>query len=308
MGQAISGALCARSAQVGKDDRVRSHVDELVAWGTRIGKELTRTRAALASGGLAYFTALAVAPAAIALGAIAGLILDPEKVRDTLESIAERTPGSSEHTESAINVLVGLVESSSASAFTVTTVVSVLLAVYASSKVALGVRMAMNGAFGVVETRSGLVERGISAVVTLVGLIVAVGLVVLLTIVPQILDWLGVKSITTTTGSWSVDWLLILVLVYLAVRWVMGHAPIGGQPVPWMSPGVIIGALWIVAVTGGVGVYAHFSASLGAAVLVLGTAVVVLLWLYLCFLGLLWGAAIEADSQVRRRTSAAAQQ
>lgn len=292
---------------MGKDDDVKALTAQLLAWGKLLGRDLTRTRAALAAGGLAYFVALAVAPAAIALGAIAGLILDPEQVRDTLESLAQRTPGSSAQTQSAIDILVGLVESSSASAFTVTTIVSVILAVYASSKVVLGLRMAMNGAFAVVETRSGLIERGISAVVTLVGLIVAAGLVVLLTIVPQVLDWLGLTAVTTT-GSWPVDWLLILALVFLAVRWVMRHAPNGGQPVPWTSPGVIIAAVWIVAVTGGVGAYAHFSASLGAAVLVLGTAVVVLLWLYLCFLGLLWGAAIEANSQVRRRTSAAVRQ
>ena len=43
--------------------------------------------------------------------------------------------------------------------------------------------------------------------------------------------------------------------------------------------------------------------------LVFGTAVVILLWLYLCFVALLWGAIIEADDQrradaLRTRTSA----
>lgn len=283
-----------------------SRVQQLMVWGKRLARDLTRTRASLAAGGLAYFVALSIAPAAIALGALAGLILDPDQVRSTLESLAQRTPGADEHAQSAVNVLAGLVESSSASAFTVTTVVSVLLAVYASSKVVLGMRMAMNSTFGVVETRSGLIERGIAAVITLVGLVLAVGLVALLTAVPPVLQWLGVGTLTTTSGSWAIDWLVILALVYLAVRWVMHHAPNTGRPVPWDSPGAVLASLWIVAVTGGVGVYAHFSASLGAAVLVLGTAVVVLLWLYLCFLGLLWGAAIEADRQnasLRTRTS-----
>ena len=283
-----------------------SRVRQLVARCQRLGRELSRTRAALAAAGLAYFVALSLAPAAIALGALAGLILDPADVRNALESLAERPPGANEHGQSAINVLVGLVESSSASAFTVTTVVSVVVAIYASSKVVLGTRMAMNTAFGVVETRPGLVERGLSAVVTLVGLVVALGLVLLLTAVPRVVDWLGVGAVTTSTGSWIVDWLVVLALVYLAVRWIMQHAPTGRHRVPWTSAGAILAAIWIVAVTGGVGVYAHFSASLGAAVLVLGTAVVVLLWLYLCFLGLFWGASIEADRQaafVKTRTS-----
>ena len=55
------------------------------------------------------------------------------------------------------------------------------------------------------------------------------------------------------------------------------------------------------AATIGVGIYTRFSASLSAAVLVFGTAVVMLLWLYLCFVALLWGAIIEADD-ARTRT------
>lgn len=293
---------------LGKDDLVTGRVGQLVQWGKRLGLDLRRTRTSLAAGGLAYFVALSIAPAAIALGSLAGLFLDPADVRSALESLADRTPGVNENTQSAINVLVGLVESSSASTFTVTTVVSVLVAIYASSKVVLGTRMAMNSAFGVVETRPGLVERGISAVITLVALVVAVGLVIVLTAVPRILEWLGAESITTSTGNGALDWLIILALVYLAVRWLIQHAPNSAQKVPWTSPGAILAAIWIVGVTGGVGVYAHFSASLGAAVLVLGTAVVVLLWLYLCFLGLLWGAAIEADRQfglAKTRTSEA---
>ena len=291
----------AADVPVGKDGGVKQRIAEVVAWGQALGTDFTRSRASLVAGGLAYFVALSLAPVAVALGSLAGLILDPADVRSALESLAERTPGSSPSTESAIDVLVGLVETSSSSAFTVTTVVSVLLAVYASSKVVLGLRMGMNSVFGVVETRSGLIERGISAVVTLVGLVVGVALVILLTVVPRVLDWLGLATVTTTTGSWIVDWLVILALVYLAVRWLLHHAPNGGRRVPWTSPGAILAALWIVAVTGGVGVYAHYSASLGAAVLLFGTAVVILLWIYLCFLGLLWGAVIEAAAQRARQ-------
>jgi membrane protein len=91
--------------------------------------------------------------------------------------------------------------------------------------------------------------------------------------------------------------LVVLALVYLCVRWVMHHAPNHGKPVPWNSLGVALATVGIVGATVGVGVYARFSASLGAAVLLFGTAIVILLWLYLCFLALLWGAVIEADRQ-----------
>jgi membrane protein len=271
-----------------------------------------RTRASLAAGGLAYFVALSVAPAALAFGTLAGLFLDPVDVRDALERLAGRAPESVGNMQPVIDALVSTVESASASAFTITTVVGAVIAIYASSKVVLGLRMAMNTIFGVVETRGGLIERAISAIVTLVGLIAAVAIVVVLTLLPRVLDWLGVTHVPLTTGSWLVDWVFVVGIVYLAVRWVLHHAPNQARRVAWTSRGAIAGTLGITAATIGVGIYARFSTSLSAAVLVFGTAVVILLWLYLCFVALLWGAIIEADDQraadaadgLRTRTSA----
>jgi membrane protein len=288
---------------------VKERLRAVVAWGSRLGLEYTRTRASLAAGGLAYFVALSIAPAALAFGTLAGLFLDPEDVRSVLERIAERAPGSVGNLQPVIDALVSTIESASATAFTITTLVSALIAIYAASKVVLGVRMAMNTVFGVEETRSGLIERAIATVITLVGLVAAVALVILLTLVPRVLGWLGVSSIPLSTGSWLADWLIVGALVFVAVRWTLHHAPNQSRRVAWTSRGAWAATAGIAAATIGVGVYARFSTSLSAAVLVFGTAVVILLWLYLCFVALLWGAIIEADDQrradaVRTRTSA----
>ena len=282
---------------------MRSRVQQLLAWGQRLSLDYQRSRASLAAGGLAYFVALSIAPAALAFGTVAGLVLDPVDVRTALENLAGRAPGTVGNMQPAIDAIVGMIEGASATAFTATTLISALVAIYASSKVVLGVRMAMNTVFGVVETRSGLIERGISTIITLIGLVAAVGIVVLMTFVPRILQWLGVTGFAATTGNWLLDWLIVLVLIFASVRWVMHHAPNGGQRVPWTSPGVSLATVGIGLATVGVGIYARFSASLGAAVLVFGTAVVILLWLYLCFVALLWGAIVEAERQ--RRVSAA---
>jgi membrane protein len=282
----------------------------IVGWGTRLGLEYTRTRASLAAGGLAYFVALSIAPAALAFGTLAGLVLDPQDVRAVLERLAERAPGTVGNLQPVIDALVSTIEGASATAFTVTTLVSALIAVYASSKVVLGVRMAMNTVFGVEETRGGLVERAVATVVTLVGLVAAVALVILLTLVPRVLSWLGLSAVPVSTGSWIADWLIVCALVFLAVRWTLHHAPNQSRRVAWTSRGAWAATGGIAAVTIGVGIYTKFSASLSAAVLVFGTAVVILLWLYLCFVALLWGAIIEADDQrradaLRTRTIAA---
>ncbi len=270
---------------------------DLVAWGSRLSLDYQRSRVSLAAGGLAYFVALSVVPAALALGTLAGLILDPDQVRDALDRIGERAPGTVDAFKPVLEALVSTIETASASAFTITTLVSAVVAVYAASKVVLGLRMAMNTIVGVVETRSGLVERAVSAVVTLVALVVAVGLVAVATFLPTVLRWLGVERSTILTGSGVIDWLIIAVLVHISVRWLLQHSPNQARRVAWTAPGALMATAGILVVTAGVGVYARLSTSLSAAVLVFGTTVVVLLWLYLCFVSLLWGAVVEADRQ-----------
>jgi membrane protein len=279
-------------------------LEPILEWGRRISLDFQRNRASLAAGGLAYFVALSLAPAALAFGTVAGLFLDPADVRTVLNNLVARAPGTINGAQAAIDALVNLVEGASASTITITTVVSVLIAVYAASKVVLGLRMAMNTTFGLVETRGGFIERIVSALITLVGLVAGVAIVVILTFLPRLLQWLGVEGFSLSTGSWLVDWGVGLVLVYLAVRWLMHHSPNYGQSVPWRSLGVLVATVGIVGATVGVGIYARFSASLGAAMLLFGTAIVVLLWLYLCFLALLWGAIIEADRQRSVRPTA----
>lgn len=270
---------------------------EMIAWGSRLGADYTRNRASLAAGGLAYFVALSLAPAALAVGTLAGLFLEPVEVRTALEALMARAPETAGDLQPLVDALVSVVETASASAFTITTLVSALIAIYAASKVVFGLRMAMNTAFGVTETRSGLVERAVATAFTLVGLVLMVAAVILLTFVPRVLDWLGLSGRTTTSGSWLLDWLVVVVLVFVTVRWILRHGPNKGERVPWSSLGAITATLGIFGVTVGVGVYARFSSSLGAAVLLFGTAVVILLWFYLCFVSLMWGAIIEADRQ-----------
>jgi membrane protein len=270
---------------------------DVLIWWQRLSLNYQRNRVALAAGGLAYFVALSVAPAALAFGTMAGLVLDPAQVRDALERLAERTPGTVDAFRPMLESLLSTIETASASTFTITALISVFVAIYGASKVVFGLRMAMNTIFGVIETRSGLIDRAISAVVTLVGLVVAVGLVVVAAVLPSVLAELGVDRPSLLTGSPWVEWLVIAILVYLAARWLLAHAPDHSRRVPWASRGALVATVGILVVTAGVGVYARLSTSLNAAVLVFGTAVVVLLWLYLCFVSLLWGAIIEADDQ-----------
>jgi membrane protein len=278
-------------------ERLKAWTGVVQAW----SDDYSRHRFSLAAGGLAYFVALSIGPAALALGALAGLVLEPEQVRSAIDRVVQAAPISDAQGDSIVAAVVGLVESASTTAFTVTTVVGVLVAVYAASKVVLGVRHALSAAFGDQELRRGLIERAFSAVVTLVALVVGVAAVVAMTLVPRIVEWLGLDGATVGTGSGLWDWIALSAAVY-ALAWVaLRFAPAGGHRMRVIAPGPLITTAGVIAVTAGVGIYAQNSGSLGAAVLVFGTAIVGLLWLYLCFVALMWGAVVEAS---RTRTTA----
>lgn len=284
---------------------MNERIREAIVYGRTISEEYRRTRASLAAGGLAYFVALSLAPAALALGTLAGLLLDPADVTAALERLAGRAPETFDAIEPVTTAVMSTVESASAGSFTITTLVGLLIAVYSASKVVLGLRMAMNSAFSVRETRGGLVERGFAAIVTLLGLVGAVAVVILLTVVPRVLAWLDLPTVPVSTGIGVLDWGIVVVAVFVVVRWLLTHGPNRRARVPWRSLGAWVATLGIMAATAGVGVYVHYSASISTAILLFGTAVVLLLWLYLCFVALLWGAVIEAHSEATRAERAA---
>lgn len=276
---------------------IKARLRDYFLWLKRISNDFERNRSSLVAGGLSFFVALALAPTAVALGSLAGLLIDPTELGETLADIANDTPAAADHAEATVNALVSLAENASASSFTATSIISILIAVYASSKVVLGLRRALNTTFRVKEIRFGLVDRGVSAVATFLGLLFAVSAVVLLAVIPRVFDWLRIDTFSFTVGNAIVGWTLFALVTYVSVRVIYSHVPAERQHVPWLSRGVTVATLWIVTVTGGLGLYAKYSASFNAAVLVFGTAVVLLLWLYFCFLGLLWGATVEANQR-----------
>lgn len=266
----------------GVDPRARAVVDQVRA----VTQRYTLHRGSLVAGGLAFFVALSLAPAALATGRIAGLLLDPEQVRAVMQSIARQSPYLGIDRQVTDGV-ISLVESGSAASVTVTTIVSLLVAVYAASRVVLGMHLALNTALARTERYQGLGRRLFATVATLVGLIAVAALLIALTVIPVILQWLGL-DVRLTTGVPILDWLVFALVLWAGV-WALlgrptGHARLRVAVEPFVA------TVWILAVSGGVGLYASLSSSMGATSVVFGSAIVVLLWMYLCFIGVLLAA------------------
>lgn len=267
----------------GMDPRARAVIDGVRA----ILQRYTAHRVSLVAGGMAFFVALSLAPAALAIGRLAGLLLDPAQVRTVMETIARQSPhvGPSSDVSDAV---ISLVESGSAASVTITTLVSLALAVYAASRVVLGMHLALNTALGRPERFQGIGRRVFATAMTLVGLIAIAGALIVLTVLPAIFAWLGV-DISLSTGLPVLDWLVFSLALWFGIRELLGR-PAGLGRWPAFEPVLATG--WVLAVSGGVGVYVNVSSSMSATAVLFGSAIVVLLWLYLCFVGILLAAEV----------------
>ncbi|MEY4136060.1 MAG: Virulence factor BrkB [Actinomycetota bacterium] len=270
------------------------NLTSVIAYVREITARMGLHRASLSAGGLAYFVVLALAPAAVVVGSMAGLLLTPTEIREAFARLQEASPSLAANVSGLTDALVSVVENASATAFTVTTIVSVIVAVYAASKVVYGIRLAQDTSYGAVSSDRTLIVRGISAVITLAALVVVAALIVALTFVPRILDAFGLHDVRIVTGIAAIDWAVLAIVVWLLVRLTMGHLTASRQRIPIAALGPIAATVVIAGATLGVGIYAHFSSTLSAAILVFGSPVIVLLWLYLCFLGLILGSEMEA--------------
>ena len=272
--------------------RIPARLVPLVAMVRRITAESTRTRASLSAGGLAYFVGLALIPAAIVLGSVAGLLVTPAQVTAGLDSLVSHNPALGS-IRPVIEGVINAAGSASATSFTLTTIVSVLLALYASSNVVVGSRLALHAIYGRDSERYGLIGRLLAAVATFIGLVVLAVLVALVSVLPRVLAALGLESHPSLLSNQVVDWLILVVLLFLAVRTVMHRA--GGSRTGWLAPGPLLATAWIAVVSAGLGLYVNLSTVIGAALAAFGSIIVVLLWTYLCFLGLFFGALVDAD-------------
>jgi len=257
----------------------------LVDYGTHQGS--------LASGGMAYFVLLAIAPAAVVIGSIAGALIGPVRTKALIEAIVEQIPnnGADFHTsvESILNVLTG----ASASALTITSIASFFVAIYASSKAIMALRIALDRAFGFVSERHGFLGRVRDAILTLIGLLLVVAVLVALTLLPRILSAFGIEGFKFTTGIALVDWLVYLVVVWILVVALYRWAPSRKGVITWRSPVAIGVAVWLLGASIGVGIYVGFSSTIGVTIAAFGAPMVILLWLYFSFIGVLLGAEAQ---------------
>ena len=279
--------------------QVPARIVPLVVMARRLIAEYTRSRVSLSAGGLAYFVGLALIPAAVVLGSVAGLFITPAQVTSGMDALVSHNPALA-NIRPVIEGVVSAAASASATSFTLATLVSVLLALYASSYVVVGARLALHSIYRIERVRYGIAGRFAAAVATFVAVVIVAVLVVLVTVLPRVLGAMGFEQHTTILSNEVVDWVILVVLLFFGVRTLLRR--VGRSRSGWLAPGPLVATAWIAVVSAGLGLYVNLSTVMGAALAAFGSIIVVLLWSYLSFLGLFIGALIDSDqSQHRNR-------
>ena len=289
------GALRARSGRGRRAEHpgeipVRGWMD--VLW--RAWQEISDANLFLVAGGVTYAVLLALFPGLAALVAIYGLVFDPTQVERQVGALSGVLPEQSQ--QLLADELHKLVTASSGT-LGVSAAVALLLALWSASRGMSGLMTAFNIAYEEKDRRGfvkfNLLAIGLTIVVMLGGLVV----IALLAVLPVAVQFIGFDQ-TTKWLLLVANWLLLVVVVMLGLAVLYRYAPDRARPQwRWVSPGAIAATtLWIIASIGFTLYVAKFDSydrTYGS----LGGVVVLLTWLYLSAFVVLFGAAINAQSE-----------
>jgi membrane protein len=243
------------------------------AWG-----EVGDANLFLIAGGVTYALILALFPGLAALVSLYGLVFDPSQIETQIGALSSILPA---QTQELLSQQLHALVAASSGALGFGAVVGILLALWSASRGMSGIITALNIAYEEKERR-GFFKLNLIALGLTLGLLV--GGIIVITLI-------GV-----------VQWPLLVVLMMFGLAVLYRYAPDRDKPQwRWVSQGAIAATiLWIIASIGFTVYVANFNSydkTYGS----LGGVVVLLTWLYLSTLVLLFGAAINAQSEKQTR-------
>lgn len=284
-----------RQAERPGDIPVRGWKD--IVW--RSWNDFGEKNLSLVAGGVTYYLILALFPGLAALVSLYGLIADPARIEDQLNSLSGLLP------DSARQLMGGELHqliSASGDALGIGVVVGILLALWSASRGMSGMISALDIAYDRPERR-GFFRFNMIALLLTVGLIIG-GLIVVALIagLPALLVAMGARAGTRIVAL-IVEWPVLMVFVIGTLAILYRYAPDRDKPKwQWISPGAVTATVvWIIASIL-FSVYASHFGNYNATYGSLGAIIVLLTWLWISVSAVLLGAEINAESERQARS------
>ena len=260
--------------------------------------EVKEDNVTLLAAGVAFYAMLAIFPAIIAVVTVYGLVADPNQVEAQVSEFAKSLPAGADQllTEQLQNVV-----SAGRQSLSIGLVVSLAAVLWTASGGVQGLVKGLNIVYDEKETRGFLKLRGLSLLLTLGAILVAVIALALIAVFPAVIDNLGLGRAGELAASIA-RWIVLALLVLVALAVVYRSAPDRANPRwRWVSWGAVVAlVLWLLGSIGFswyVDNFGKYNQTYGA----LASVIILLLWLYLSAFAVLLGA--EFDAEIERQTA-----
>jgi membrane protein len=264
----------------------------------RVKAEVKDDNVGLLAAGVAFYAMLAIFPAIIAVVTVYGMVADPDQVKTQVGEIAKSLPAGAD--ELLTNQLTNVVNAGR-QALSIGLVLSLLALLWSVSSGVQGLIKSLNVIYDEKETRGFVKLRGLSLLLTLGAIVVAVVALALITVFPGVIDGLGLGQAGELAASIA-RWVVLAVLVLVALAVLYRFAPDRANPRwRWVSWGAVVAlALWLLGSVGFswyVDNFGKYNQTYGA----LASVIILLLWLFLSAFAVLLGA--ELDAEIERQTA-----
>ena len=258
----------------------------------RVFSFMATERVTLTAAGVSYYTLLALFPALAALVSVYGLVNDVNSLSAHLDTLSGIVP---ETILKFIAAELARLVHSNPSSLGIGAVVSLLVALWSANGGVKSMFWAMNMAYERPEQRSFITLNLLTLAFTLAAMLVFVVVINALVVMPLIVDALGLGAAGRLLGT-VVPGAIAVIIVYAAIalvyRFGPSRPPAGWR---WFTPGAVAAAIvWLIASIGFSFYLSNFS-NYDATYGTLGTAIGLLIWLYISAFIVIVGADVNAE-------------
>lgn len=262
-----------------------------IGLGVAVYGRLVRHRGTVLAAGLAFFALFALVPSLVSLGVVVALLFDPAAFAAQVEKLLADRPDILANVEPFLDEIASVGHASLAS-IGLTGLITLGLSLYAASKYIYVGRQVLDIAFEVEPRIPSLISRAFAMLIVLVAQVAIAAAVIATTVLPRILDALGVgDSYTDAIRLFRVP--VAAIVVYLLLTASMRFGIQARRAVGWLNVGATFGTAVILLGTAGLGWYLSFSDTYSQAIAVLGGVIALEVWLYVVSLAMVGAAEIE---------------
>lgn len=258
----------------------------------RVKSNIKTDRLTLLSAAMAYFALFSLVPALSSLVLIYAWVSDPQEISNHISSISQVIPS---ELEQVLTTTLGSLASTTSSSLGVGAILSLLISLWAASKISKSVIEAMNIIYDEEDHRGFFKSAFLALGLTLLGIVLSILALAVIVGIPTITNFLDLPQVletSVTIGSWVI--LLAIFSFFLSVIYRYGPDR-NNAKWRWVSLGSVVAAvLWAITsllFSWYAKEFGNFNKTYGS----LASIIVLMTWFYLTSYVILLGGEINAE-------------